>query len=399
MPVSQISLSNTFSQWLYATQNIITEVNKIESGVYTKSANTLYITSSGVALFVTNSSFFGTVTSNSLFVSSNSTFSGVSANSISANTISSGSIYITGNSVNISTNTPRTNTHIIVNRGESANSSNADAIFQWNENDKRWKVRSLVDANSYNAIIDSSNYASYYSPGIVLLQQDISNTSSNVAATANTLSFVYSFANSAYSQANTATTLASNASVLSVGTVSTTRLGSGTANSTTYLAGDNTWKPVSAETLIGTTLGSGITNSSLSSVGNITSGTWSGSFGAVPGTNLTDLDASNISYGIISTARLGSGTANSTTYLAGNNTWKAISEFLSTNDTTTNATYYPVFVTTAGGSTAKTSSTKLYFTPSTGTLFSSNVKTSGLYDSSNRKLLIKDANGSIVWGG
>ena len=41
-----------------------------------------------------------------------------------------------------------------------------------------------------------------------------------------------------------------------------------------------------------------------------------------------------------------------------------------TDDTTTNATYYPVVVTSAGGSTAKTSSTKITFNPSTGTLSS-----------------------------
>jgi hypothetical protein len=39
-----------------------------------------------------------------------------------------------------------------------------------------------------------------------------------------------------------------------------------------------------------------------------------------------------------------------------------------TDDNSTNASYYPVTVTAAGGSTARTSSTKLYFNPSTGTL-------------------------------
>lgn len=42
--------------------------------------------------------------------------------------------------------------------------------------------------------------------------------------------------------------------------------------------------------------------------------------------------------------------------------------FSSTDDTSTNATYYPIVATTAGGSTAKTSSSKLTFNPSTGTL-------------------------------
>lgn len=44
--------------------------------------------------------------------------------------------------------------------------------------------------------------------------------------------------------------------------------------------------------------------------------------------------------------------------------------FSTTDDTSTNASYYPVIVTAAGGSTAKTSSTKVYFNPSTGTLYS-----------------------------
>ena len=44
--------------------------------------------------------------------------------------------------------------------------------------------------------------------------------------------------------------------------------------------------------------------------------------------------------------------------------WPLISE----DDNTTNATYYPIVATTAGGSIVKTSSTKLSFNPSTGTL-------------------------------
>lgn len=48
----------------------------------------------------------------------------------------------------------------------------------------------------------------------------------------------------------------------------------------------------------------------------------------------------------------------------------ALGGFSSADDTSTNATYYPVVATTAGGSTARTSSTKLTFNPSTGTLSS-----------------------------
>jgi hypothetical protein len=49
--------------------------------------------------------------------------------------------------------------------------------------------------------------------------------------------------------------------------------------------------------LTGTTLPASIVASSLTSVGTITAGTWSGSFGAVSGANLTSLTAANISAG------------------------------------------------------------------------------------------------------
>ena len=52
-----------------------------------------------------------------------------------------------------------------------------------------------------------------------------------------------------------------------------------------------------AGTLTGATLAAGVTGSSLTSVGTITSGTWSGLFGAVSGANLTKLTAANISSG------------------------------------------------------------------------------------------------------
>jgi hypothetical protein len=52
--------------------------------------------------------------------------------------------------------------------------------------------------------------------------------------------------------------------------------------------------------------------SSLATVGTITSGTWSGSFGAVSGANLTTLNASNISSGTLANARLPAAATNIT---------------------------------------------------------------------------------------
>jgi hypothetical protein len=50
------------------------------------------------------------------------------------------------------------------------------------------------------------------------------------------------------------------------------------------------------------------------------------------GANITSLNASNISSGTVGTARLGSGTANNTTYLRGDQTWQTISATPSTAD-------------------------------------------------------------------
>jgi hypothetical protein len=60
----------------------------------------------------------------------------------------------------------------------------------------------------------------------------------------------------------------------------------------------------SAATVTNSTQSSITTLSNLTTVGTITSGTWSGSFGAVSGANLTSLNASNLGSGTVPSARL-----------------------------------------------------------------------------------------------
>ena len=116
-----------------------------------------------------------------------------------------------------------------------------------------------------------------------------------------------------------------------------------------------------------------LNSGTITSTGTVTATLFSGS-----GASLTALNASNLSSGLVATDRLASsGTADATTFLRGDSTWASAAVSI-TNNTTTDATFYPVFTSVTSGSIvgANTSSSKLTFNPSSGLLTSTDYNSS-----------------------
>lgn len=165
MPIPQISLSNTFSQWLLTTQTTVSELNKLESDYYVKTANTFFITSPGVGLSVTNSASFGTVTTNTLIVTANINFGNVSGGIFSADSAAFNKITVTGNGsingISLSNNfitigkTPKNNGTIFVNRGGDS-LANSNAAIRWNETQSHWEIKDVNNPTNYYRLVSSN---------------------------------------------------------------------------------------------------------------------------------------------------------------------------------------------------------------------------------------------------
>ena len=107
---------------------------------------------------------------------------------------------------------------------------------------------------------------------------------------------------------------------------------------------------------------------------------------------------SAITSGTVGTAYLGSGTANTTTYLRGDSTWATVSGGATVaNDIATNASYYPIWTTITSGTptTVYVSNSKLYFNPSTGTLNATTFNSLSDINLKENVVSIQDATSSI----
>jgi hypothetical protein len=124
----------------------------------------------------------------------------------------------------------------------------------------------------------------------------------------------------------------------------------------------------------GTTITSAIGSSAVTNATNATN--------AVTTTNIAGGSGGSVPYQTAAgaTSLLANGTNGQVLTSSGGTaapTWTTISAggLTTTDDTTTNNTYYPVFVTSIAGSTAKMSSTKFTFNPSSGSMYATEVVT------------------------
>ena len=162
-------------------------------------------------------------------------------------------------------------------------------------------------------------------------------------------------------------------------TYPTVKLGNLIATGTANITGNANVGNIGATGGVFTTVAGSLTTAAqpnVTSIGSLTGLTVSNASGVVDFTT-----TANVTLGAVANLRITGGSANQ--YLqtngSGTLTWANVSSggLTITNDTSTDATYYPTFTTSTSGSisAANVSSTKLYFNPSTGALASIDYST------------------------
>lgn len=305
----------------------------------------------GVATFSNNVTVAGNLTVTGTTTYINTATLNIADNIITLNTDASGA--------------PSENAGIEINRGTSANVS-----VRWNETTDKWQV--TEDGTTFSNVMNSSdtfalgtkttgNYvanlgsttgaltvtganvatanvtmairaANTSVDGLTTLLDSVTSTSIDLAAAANSVKL-------AYDTAINANTNAANAGFATSGTMPTARLGSGTATSTTYLRGDQSWSalnvsalPANSATYVSgngsVVVGSGAANlqadfdsltiANATSNVVLTTGSWAiGNSVANVGSNSTVIFIGNASVSATVNSSVFTGSANNASYLGG----------------------------------------------------------------------------------